>query len=123
MRSPAKSPAATPVRAAAANRPWVFRKESVYVIYVVTGGAFEFGFWPCCYYAPQLVNKGVRKPTAMPLASVNSGAMVKDIWRSSISAMAVGAGVGVGIARAVEAMKARIIDAKCIWAGRLSSGE
>jgi hypothetical protein len=89
-RSPARSPAATPVRAAATDGPWVFRNESVYVVHVVTGGAFEFGFWPCCYYVPQLVNKGGRKPTTMPLANVNSGAMVKDIWRSSISAMALG---------------------------------
>jgi hypothetical protein len=40
--------------------------------------------------------------------------MVKDIWQSSISATAVGTGVGAGIAKAVEAMKARIIEANCI---------
>lgn len=73
--------------------------------------------------ATMRVYGGGRRHTAMPLADVNSGAVVKDIWRSSISTMAVGAGVGAGIAKAVEAMKAKIIDAKCIWAGRSSSGD
>jgi hypothetical protein len=91
-RSPTRSSAATPVRAAAADRPWVLRNESVYVIYVVTGGAFKFGLWPCCYHAPQSVNKGGRKRTAIPLVHVNSGAMVKNIWRSSISAWPWGLG-------------------------------